>query len=267
MKLIIRVSLINDEKAVHSVLPSSDRTLLNDPKPRGIFMEWNLKNKMGQAAALSLVAFTSILNAADDAQMRNLDNRVTALEQKKGAGGMINPPARPVVKDGVDIFLTGEVLIWKAHQEDMTYATKLASTPVSGTPNSGKLANWKGRWGTGFRLGLGYNMEHDGWDADLIWTRYYQTSRRNTGGNRHGVFAPQYPVQPFGYTVVDVAAAEAHDKKWKVRLDMIDLELGREFFVSKWLTIRPHMGLRNIWARQKMRVEYEDGVLRIWCTS
>ena len=44
-----------------------------DPKPRGIYMDWIFK-KMGPAAALSLVAFTSFLNAADDAQVRNLEN-------------------------------------------------------------------------------------------------------------------------------------------------------------------------------------------------
>jgi major outer membrane protein len=221
-------------------------------------MNWNLNSKIGQAA-LSLVAFTGVVNAAsDDAQMRNFENRLTALEQKKGAGGVINPSARPVVKNGVDIFVTGEVLVWKAHQDEMSYAAKVDSIPVRNAPQSGAISNWKGKWGTGFRLGIGYDMEHDGWDVDLYWTRYYQTSRRHTTGNRHGIFQPLFQLtQESGSALL--YTTEAHDKKWKLRLDMIDLEMGREFFVSKWLTIRPHVGLRNIWVRQKFRVEYEGG--------
>jgi hypothetical protein len=37
---------------------------------------------------------------------------------------------------------------------------------------------------------------------------------------------------------------------------MIDLELGREFFVSKFMTLRPHMGLRYVRVDQQFHVEY-----------
>ncbi len=87
-------------------------------------MQWNLK-KMLPLAATSLVAFTSIVNAegnnngngnynsqngngngnGNNAQMRNLENRVNALEQRRGSSGMINPPGRPQVRDGADIFI------------------------------------------------------------------------------------------------------------------------------------------------------------------
>jgi hypothetical protein len=219
-------------------------------------MESILK-KMGPAAALSLVAFTGVLNAADDAQMRNMENRISALEQKKGANGMINPPARPVVKDGVDLFITGEVLVWKAHQDDMAYAVELDATPVNNGFNEGRAKHWSGKWAAGFRLGLGYNMPHDGWDLNLMWTRFYTSHRASNdcgdcGCSDTGFFQPIFLPKDYSHTAsTPTFATEAESKKWKLNLNMVDLEMGREFFVSKWLTLRPHVGLRGAWIHQR----------------
>ncbi len=224
--------------------------------------------KMGPAAALSLVAFTGVLNAADDAQVRNLENRVSALEQKKGANGMINPPARPVVKDGVDIFISGEVLAWFATQDDMAYAVELSATPAENNFNEGNVRHWKGKWNAGFRLGLGYNMAHDGWDTDLYWTHYSSRGRSDAGECEecgcettfiNPIFYPKEYRSSSSNGTSPTFAIEAEAKKWKLNLNMVDWELGREFFVSKWLTLRPHMGLRGAWVRQKFGVEYAGG--------
>lgn len=228
-------------------------------------MESILK-KMGPAAALSLVAFTGVLNAADDAQMRNLENRVSALEQRKGSNGMVNPPARPVIKEGVDIFVFGEVLAWKASQDDMTYAVELNQTaaPTSNQVTDGNGRHWKGKWGAGFRVGLGYNMTHDGWDTVLTWTHFNKRGEDENGqcddcGCTTGIFNPVFFPKEYSALSTAPAYSLAADGTWKVNLNMVDLELGREFFVSKWLTLRPHVGLRGAWVRQKFGVEYEGG--------
>jgi len=227
-------------------------------------MNWNFK-KMGPAAAASLVAFTAVLNAADDSQMRNLENRVSALEQKKGAGGMINPPARPVVKNGADVFFTAELLVLKAREDDLAYAISMDAAPVANGPNSGSAVHWTGKWAAGVRLGLGYNMGHDGWDAGFYWT-HYNTSHSNSTSSGDcctpcpGFFQPVYFPKDYGYTssAPNIFVTEAEGKKWKLNLNLIDFELGREFFVSKWMTIRPHVGLRSAWINQKFKAEYEQ---------
>lgn len=227
-------------------------------------MDWIFK-KMGPAAALSLVAFTSIVNAADDSQMRNLENRVNALEQKKGGnGGMINPPARPVVKDGVDLFVTGEVLIWKATADDLDYAVQLDQVPTFSNAKSGEGVHFKGKWNVGFRVGIGYNMPHDGWDLNLAWTRFNSHSKDSDDNDCNcvsNIFQPIY--YPKDYNVDTDAGApyvtEADGKYWRANLNIVDLELGREFFVSKWMTLRPFLGVRGAWLRQKTRFEYEGG--------
>lgn len=230
-------------------------------------MNWNFR-KMGPAAAASLVAFTAVLNAADDSQVRNLENRVSALEQKKGAGGMINPPARPVIKNGADVFFTAELLVLKAHEDDLAYAIETTAAPVANGPNVGHAKHFSGKWGVGVRLGLGYNMGHDGWDIGLYWTHY----NRSTGQHKESgdccapcpcpsFFQPVYFPKDYAYSPLstpNIFVTEAEGKKWKLSLNILDLELGREFFVSKWMTVRPHIGLRSAWIQQKFKIEYEQ---------
>jgi hypothetical protein len=39
-------------------------------------------------------------------------------------------------------------------------------------------------------------------------------------------------------------------------MNLLDLELGREFFVSKWLTLRPFMGARAAWFNRAFKYSY-----------
>jgi hypothetical protein len=227
-------------------------------------MDWIFK-KMGPAAALSLVAFTSILNAADDAQMRNLENRVTALEQRKtGNGGMINPPARPIVQNGVDIFVFGEVLVWRAREDNLTYAVSMDQTPVINHQESGHGVHFRGKWEPGFRIGIGYNMPHDGWDLTATWTSFKSKDKKHSEDcqccQSCEIFQPVY--FPKDYNLSGTSAngpwvSEAQGKYWRAHLNLVDLDLGREFFVSKWMTLRPFIGARGMWLRQKLKFEYE----------
>jgi len=225
-------------------------------------MEWNRK-KLWPAAVASLVAITSLLNAADDTQMRNLENRVSALEQRKGSNGMINPPARPVVKDGVDLYLQGDVFIWQASESDMGYAVK--NEHGTSYVADGHVVRPHFEWDWGFKLAAGFNMPHDGWDLFLQWTRFY------TDNNEHGVAAnPGGTIFPtfvnaalqVGGTPAPVTSGfQGASSYWKLKLNLIDLELGREFYVSKWLTLRPFGGLRSAWLRQRYNVHYNNGTV------
>ena len=46
---------------------------------------------------------------------------------------------------------------------------------------------------------------------------------------------------------------------WKLRLDFVDVELGREFWTSKYLTFRPHVGLRLLWVKQEYEIDHSGG--------
>ncbi len=234
-------------------------------------MDWNLK-KMWPAAAASLVAFTSLINAADETQIRNLENRVSALEQRKSSNGMINPSARPVVKDGVDLFLQGDVLLWQATQDGLAYA--ISNSNGTNYVNNGSVKEPHTQWDWGFRLAVGYNMPHDGWDLFLEWTRLYAASNNGnvlapSGGTLFPTFLNTDLFASGSASTPSELSTGAQSAKghWRLHLNMLDLELGREFYVSKWLTIRPHAGLRTTWINQRLNVEYDNVTLASGATG
>lgn len=227
------------------------RSLLNKYGREKLSMNKALK-KVWPALALSLVAFTSAVNAADDMQVRNLENRVSALEQRRGSNGMINPPAHPVVKDGVDLWVQADALYMKATEDGLYYA----QDSTSGGLVNGHTQNVHYNWDWGFRLGLGFNGPHDGWDIVANWT-WFQTSKHiATSASSGHVYLPATSVISAetgnNYFTQDSGKASLH-------FNMIDFEMGREFFVSKWLTLRPFVGARGLWFHRTLFANFSGG--------
>lgn len=210
--------------------------------------------KMWSALAASLVAVTSSLSAVDDMQMRNLENRVSALEQRRGANGMINPPARPVVKDGCDFWIQGEGLFMQPTEDGLSLAIP---TDASVSYVDGRIHNAKYDWSWGFRVGAGYNMPHDGWDLMFGWTwfRAQDHNHKDRVVNENMLGTQMVPATANAdVSNLDRASAHLH-----LQINMADLEMGREFFVSKWLTLRPHLGFRGAWVRRTFDPKYTGG--------
>jgi len=210
--------------------------------------------KMWPGLAISLLAFTSSVSGADDMQMRNLENRVSALEQRRGSNGMINPPAHPVVKDGVDLWAQVEALYMKPTEDGLYYAQKSNSGGLA----YGQTQNAHYSWDWGSRVGIGFNGPHDGWDIIGTWT-WFQTSKHNGNGAGAGqVFLPA--VNDLSATTNSMYNTN-NSGKASLHLNMADFELGREFFVSKWLTLRPFIGGRGVWFHRTLFANYSGGNL------
>jgi len=207
-------------------------------------MKNGLKKMLPVLAAFTTLA--SVTCSADDMQMRNLENRVNALEQRRGANGMINPPARPVVRDGSDLWVQAEALWMHATEDCLSYAVKSESTTIV----DGRVKNVDYRWNWGFRAGIGYNLPHDGWDALLNWTWFR--------ANESKIDSPKAPevILPNLIAPQSVVAEAAGKGRARLHVNLLDFELGREFFVSKWLTLRPFMGARAAWFNRAFKFGY-----------
>ncbi len=206
---------------------------------------------------MALTAVTSVVSAVDDMQVRNLENRVNALEQRRGANGMINPPARPVVKDGVDLWIQAEALVMHATEDGIHYAIK-QETGASFV--DGRVKNISYDWSWGWRAGIGYNLPHDGWDILLnyTWFRSNESDSSNTDSpeSLRQIWTNPYPNALIADALVAHAKGRTH-----LKFDYLDLQLGREFFVSKWLTLRPFVGARGLWTHRNMLAKYRGGNL------
>lgn len=181
-------------------------------------------------------------------QMQQQNTMMPPPQKKK----MVNTAARPFIKNGYDFWLFGEALIWQAAEENLPYATQ-----VKPSEDRRKLETMDFNWDWGFRIGLGGNTSRDGWDIDLYWTRI----RNQTNNHAHGTSSKE--IQEFWTTAASAeplgtfTKASAHGH---TLLNQIDLELGREFYVGKFLTTRPFFGLRYSWIHQKYHAKYTGSV-------
>ncbi len=206
-------------------------------------MKKNLKTLWPLAAAV--VATTSFVSA-------DTGSSSTSSTSAPAMNSTINPSGRPHSKGGADLFLTADWLIWQANETGLGFAVRTDTNSTSalgeGSVKSGEFA-----WQSGFRVGVGYNMGHDDWDLYLNWTWFQDSGTESVDAD--GVDDFIYPAVMHPGTALYSTEAESH---MDLHLNVLDLEMGRWMKTSKWLTIRPHAGLRTAWVNQTNNIEYEN---------
>ncbi len=184
-----------------------------------------------------------------------------------------NAPVRPYTCDG-DFEISASALYWKATQDGMEYAYKTNNAPdttlqisTGSSQNvfdlvSSSYLSPKPQWNTGFRVGVAYNSSCDGWDVGIKWTRYKSRASSLDQANTMDQSGQQFPVDGETLAVLWTAfqgvtglnnlstatgfppfASELRTN-WETLFNIIDLELGREYYVSKYLKLHPFLGLR-----------------------
>ena len=226
--------------------------------------------KMWPAAAMSIVALTTMLSAANSKS----GNKCPAKDMG-GPDREINPSVRPMTADACccdegEFVLTGSALYWTAQQDGMEYAVlnKLGNDQYQGTLIDAKYLNPDFKWNWGLKLGIGYNIPHDGWDVGAVWTHFRGRASSHDDSDSEdnetllplwSAFAPATTNPAGGPNTRGMLYANEIDTSWKVTLDLVDIELGREFWTSKYLTLRPFMGVRIGWIRQEFDLDHSGG--------
>lgn len=151
--------------------------------------------------------------------------------------------------DGDGIHVRAAILFWhlNAGGSDIAVSLKGPADRVD------KIHSAHFDWDFGYQAGIGYTFEHDAWDVLLNFT-WFQTTASTTA---HGGLSPQKGV-PF-----TIHAAAIHCN-WHVHYNVLDLELGRCFFVSKYLSVRPQFGIETSWIDQRRNLAvHRHGQARI----
>ena len=225
---------------------------------------------------LSLVGLTSVLSAAVS------DNCCTKAPAPCYPDELIcvycvgpdqvNPSVRPKSCDG-SWLVTLAGFYWNTHEDGLEFAVDnsvfVRSIPLpTQTQELNNLidAEYKNpifKWDFGFKAGLAYNCTHDGWDLGAVWTWYRGSASSHVEAeidNNHTLL-PLWSA--FGgsiiipYTIIWARDIEAH---WSMTLNLADVELGREFWISKYLTFRPHIGIRFASIDQTYKINHKGGI-------
>lgn len=221
----------------------------------------------------SLIAVSLICAAATAFAAEGQDSRQTMKSQSSDQNQpsdqnmqqrepQITPSGDPMVRRCADPFITADFIWWRAEQDGLDYAI---SGVGDGHSNAGKgsVHHPHFKYEPGFKVGAGLKFKHDGWDlfAEYTWLRFknHEThSSVDSHGNSHvqsNIFVPGPFSSSDGHLrTFFFSEAEA---EWKLHFNVLDLELGRNFWVSKHLTLRPFVGMKFSWNDQDFNVKYK----------
>jgi len=203
-------------------------------------MAYSLK-KMWTAMAVTLLASTSFVGAHYDNNMYD--------------GNCCPPSCCDNNNCCGDFWVEADALWFKADEDGLNYGSRITTTAIPGsTTHDIRTRSVDPKWEAGFRIGVGYNLPCDCWDIAVYWTRFHHKNSRHHHftPSTTDSFAPAFgPVA--GDFAVAISNARAH---WKLHVDLLDVELGRDFCCSPCFTLRPFIGVRAAWIKQDFRPHY-----------
>lgn len=219
-------------------------------------METNLK-KLLPIVGVMLASF-NLVNA-DQFNNNSIDDMNGAADANSKYRAC--PTATHVCDDAWGVFVYGDYILWTPRAQ-LNVATSgiypegtAATTAVQGSviyPEFNLLS--------GFRVGLGVNLDHDKWDVKVDYTWLRQGTDLDlvygpvTDGDSTAFssYALATGVSPNDGTQVDEIYSS-----WAYQFNNIDLDAGRDFFVGHYFTLRPHLGLKFAWTKNTVQNEYQ----------
>lgn len=165
-----------------------------------------------------------------------------------------NYPARMQTRCAWDFFFDASFIYWQPSQDNMELGFSDTSTLVDNALASvnSSVINMDFGFKPGFRVGIGGNYDHDNWDTRLEYTWFHNTNSQSSNGPTNGRILPLWGTPFLTSTEMFNSAKES----WNLKMDIIELDLGRWEYVGTKLVFRPSFGLRADWIRQDVTVTY-----------
>jgi hypothetical protein len=177
---------------------------------------------------------------------------------------MITPSVAPKVRDGAGLIFTADFIWWKTNISGMEYATSgvvdvgFIDVPFGKSTKRGHVSQPNFDFEPGFKVGAGLDFAYDGWDLYANYTWLNGDTERNSISSHRGKGARTLLpiVHDFGFdSTVNIGKEKS---QWRQHFNVVDLELGRNFFISRHLTLRPHFGLKSAWIHEKLKLQYVE---------
>ncbi len=115
------------------------------------------------------------------------------------------------------------------------------------------------KWDWGFKAGIGYCSPCDGWDISGLWTWYqgrgssHVEREADDNASLLPIWSAYAPLQGNILYATDI------ETQWKLKLNMVDIELGRSFWTSKYMSMRPFVGIRIAYIEQNYDIQHKGG--------
>lgn len=174
----------------------------------------------------------------------------------------VTPSAGPRVNNGWDVAISADFIYWCPRIDGLGYELNgFSSTTVDAGKGSVHHPNWS--WEPGFKVGLGFGLGTDGWDLQAEYTWLTSSDKSSQGLNVAG----QYPMWNIAnnynnpvYNADDNSPITAAEAKWDFYWNEVDLNLGRNMWLSQYFASRPFVGLKGTWSGTSYNVSYTRAI-------
>lgn len=185
-----------------------------------------------------------------------------------------NYPARIETQRPWNVFTEFSFNYWQPSQENMevgeldkgtteSIATSGGKTTSIATSDSFKSIKMDFDFKPGFSIGVGYKFAHDAWDLFLKYTWFHNRNKKHETASNFVLFdANSENIAPTWGTPVETGENinfQFASEKWKLGMDIIDLDLGRWCYIGRKFTVHPILGARAVWIEQNVHVSYTNG--------
>ena len=224
----------------------------------------SLRNIMWGVA--SLLMFSSLSYAVADREVRiaELESQMKQVGTMtpEGVFGANTASARPNV-EGEGWFLTFDVLYWRTKIGGTEYAYTDAD-PIGKLPVNGKKKHMEFNWDWGLRAGLGYNFDYDGWDFRAQYTWWNSAGSDTTHAGQSNSITPlrgsaTVTESPQAQTKGQFAFCTSAKSLFDLDYQTIDLELGRDYYMTDKVSFRPFWGVKTAWIDLEQKTQYTGG--------
>ncbi len=227
-----------------------------------------ISGRLAQAMGVSLLVYTSFLQAEEqnaplDAEIMETTNRDIPAQENNpalvagifGTSSKIVPTEkakkeRPAEEKRGGIF-SAEFLYWSTNYSlpfafdfNLSSSQLFSQVPAVAFQSTSVKAHFirpPQRWTPGFRLGFGGNTGFDGWELQAYYTYYSNETEKK-------VFSDEQTIN---------TAWQKGKAKFHLNYQVGDLELGRIFYSSPKITIRPFCGIRGAWIDQDNHASFQ----------
>lgn len=156
--------------------------------------------------------------------------------------------------------MTGDFLAWFPSEEVGSIWADVLTIGVDASSLTVPSFNLK--WGYGFRVGAGYDLIYDEWDTTLYWTWFRAEGKHTIPPQPSTLVTPE-----FFASFLSGDSPQSMVGKWALLFNMFDWELGRSYWVSEHLSLRPFLGIKGGWINQSIHVLYNNLIINKALTS
>ena len=173
-----------------------------------------------------------------------------------------NAPFKHNLADSAyNVWADASFIYWQPTEDNLEFGMSVDSVIGTGGDHlalSGRIVNMDFDFMPGFKVGSGVTFKRDNWDLYAEYTWLHGHDQKSSDGGAFGL-EPMYPdvntiANYIGSGPIFYGIGKA---KWKIKLDFLDLDLGRNYYVGKYLTFHPYFGLRGAWIRQSIHGLYQ----------